>query len=260
MSQPRQETEPGGITYDRLQLMDVQTRLVGRFGIRRVLEMDAGGAKARPSIYSLGFALAGCEVDLVDGDESALEDFRALGVEHRVRFLTRDDLADHEPRWDLAWNFVTLSADLDFPRHIRRMSHLASLVMTVHCNGLHLGRPWHRMLHAMFRIPWNHGRWEAEFPGTVGLTYRGAGLETAACGFFDAPGWPDPPGFRDIRLHLGHVTGDERNVTWRAPVIDILRTGHVPTLLRMLQVQERYQPLPVKAVLAHLYYHLGRKV
>lgn len=259
-SHDRVETEPPGITYDRLRMIDVQADLVRRFGLQRVVEVDAGGAKARPSLYSIGFALAGCSVDLVGGDPTALDDWGALGLADRVRLLGGEAAASGSAAggWDLAWNFVSASADPGFARRLASLSALAPLVMTVHCNGLHIGQPWHRLLHLAFGLPWTHGRWQAEFPGTVGLAYREAGLRTVDCGFFDAPGWPDPPGFRDVRLHLQGVTGDEGRVRWRAPVIDIVRSGRVPTLLRLLRIQESLQPIPLRVLLAHLYYHVGR--
>lgn len=255
----RSEREPVGITYDRYRLGDVQARLAGRFGWNRVLEVGAGGAKAKPSIYSLGFARAGCRVDLVGGDPSCLDDWRALGLQGRVRFLDQDarELVLSGRRWDVAWNFVTASHSGSFPSTLATLARLATHVMTVHTNGLHYGQPWHRLLHAVMDLDWTHGRWENDFPGTVGLAYRKAGLTTAAAGFFDAPGWPDPPGPRDVRLHMSGVTGREHGVSWHAPIVDIYRTGRVPLVLRWLEIAERLQPLPVRAVIAHLYYHVG---
>ncbi len=256
MTRPSHLTEPPGITYDRLRLARVQADLVARFGLRRVIEVGASGAKACPSLYSIGFALAGCDVDLVGGDLAALASWRELGLGHRVRLLGSVPDTGH---WDIAHNFVTAAMDPAFTRRLGLMARLAPLVMTVHVNGLHFGRPWHRVLHAAFGLPWTHGPWSAGFPGTVGLAYRMAGMRTAACGFFDAPGWPDPPGPRDVRLHLSRVTGNEGSVSWRAPIVDILRSGRVPVLLRILEAQERMQPPHVKALLAHLYYHVGQR-
>jgi hypothetical protein len=122
---------------------------------------------------------------------------------------------------------------------------------------MHFGMGWHRLLHALAGLPWTHGSWEEAFPGTVGLMYRAAGLRTAAAGFFDAPGWPDPPGLRDLRLHLAGVSGDEEGVDWEAPIVEIYRSGRVPLPIRALAAGEELQPFPVRAVLSHLYYHVG---
>ncbi|MBW2263148.1 MAG: hypothetical protein JRG91_14355 [Deltaproteobacteria bacterium] len=255
------EIEPIGITFDRLRLGAVQADLVRRFGWTRVIEVRAGGAKAKPSLYSLGFARAGCRVDLQGGSPEALDDWRALGLGGRVRLLDDDldGLASSGRSWDVAWNFVTASRERAFVRMLGAMSRLAPHVMTVHCNGMHYGQPWHRFLHSALALEWTHGAWENEFPGMVGLAYRTAGLETAAVGFFDAPGWPDPPGFRDVRLHLSGVSGGEDSVSWHAPIVDIYRTGSVPLALRLLALGEKLQPLLVRAVLAHLYLHVGEK-
>ena len=255
------ETEPIGITYDRLRLGEVLADLAARFGWTRVVEVGAGGAKAKPSIYSLGLARAGCHVDLVGGSPQSLDDWRALGLGGRVRLLDEDldALASSGRGWDVAWNFVTASHERGFVRLLGAMSRLAPHVMTVHCNGLHYGQPWHRFLHAALALAWTHGAWESTFPGTVGLAYRRAGLATAAVRFFDAPGWPDPPGLRDVRLHLSGVSGCEESVAWHAPIVDIYRSGSVPLGLRLLAAGEKLQPPPVRAVLAHLYLHVGAR-
>lgn len=254
------EREPIGITYDRYRLGVVQAALVRRFGWKRILEVGAGGAKAKPSLYSIGFARAGCHVDLVGGDRDALGDWRALGLGGRIDFLDGDVRGLAAGKWDAAWNFVTAGAGGDLPRAVRDMARVARFVMTVHCNGMHWGRPWHMLLHAIAGLEWTHGRWKDEFPGTVGLAFREAGLGTAAAGFFDAPGWPDPPGFRDIRLHLDGITGDEERVGWEAPIVEIYRSGRVPVAIRLLEMGERLQPLPLRALNAHLYYHVGERV
>lgn len=257
----RDEIEPIGITYDRLRLGDVQADLVRRFGWKRVVEVGAGGAKAKPSLYSLGLARAGCRVDLVGGSPGSLDDWRALGLGGRVRLLDDDlaGLASSGRTWDVAWNFVTASRERNLARRLGAMSRLAPHVMTVHCNGMHYGQPWHRLLHSAMALEWTHGAWENEFPGTVGLAYRAAGLGTAAVRFFDAPGWPDPPGLRDVRLHLSGVAGGEDSVSWQAPIVDIYRTGSVPLAMRLLALGESLQPPPVRAVLAHLYLHVGER-
>jgi hypothetical protein len=253
------ETEPIGITYDRLRLGHVLADLVRRFGWTRAVEVGAGGAKAKPSLYSLGLARAGCRVDLVGGSREALDDWKALGLGGRVRLLDDDldTLVASGRRWDVAWNFVTASRGRGFVRMLGAMSRLAGHVMTVHCNGMHYGQPWHRLLHTAMALEWTHGAWRNEFPGTVGLAYRTAGLSTAAVAFFDAPGWPDPPGFRDVRLHLSGVSGGEDSVAWNAPIVDIYRTGSVPLSLRLLSLGERLQPPLLRAVLSHLYLHVG---
>jgi len=255
------EREPVGITYDRLRLGEVEELLVRRFGWKRVVEVNAGGAKAKPSLYSLGFGRAGCSVDLAGGDPGAIEDWRALGLGGRVSIVDPDpaSLTGSAGRWDLAWNFVTASAGGGLSGAIRLLASLAPWVMTVHENGLHFGRPWHVGLHALMGIEWTHGRWADAFPGAVGLAYREAGLSTVDAGFFDAPGWPDPPGPRDIRMHLAGIAGGEDLVEWEAPIVEIYRSGRVPGVLRLLRAWERIQPPVVRMLASHLYFHVGRE-
>ena len=56
------ETEVFGVNYERFSVGRKLDRLAQKYNLRTILEMPAHGAKAMPSIYSLGFAK---EVDLI---------------------------------------------------------------------------------------------------------------------------------------------------------------------------------------------------
>ena len=74
------------------------------------------------------------------------------------------------------------------------------------------------------------------------------------------PWWPDPPGFRDVRLHMsgGDIVED---FDWNAPIEDVYRTGHRPLGLRVLSKIEDASviPMPVRFVFSHLFFLLGDK-
>ncbi len=134
-------------------------------------------------------------------------------------------------------------------------------VMTVHCNGYNWGYPWHRFLHRALSLEWNHGETAYFFPRRVRKTYRSLGLEPTDFGLLDMPWWPDPPGFRDVRLHLsgGNVVED---FDWEAPIEDIYRSGQKPWGLRVLSRIEDLPviPTPVRYVFSHLFYLVGEKI
>ena len=261
MTGRRQEREVFGITYDRLRLEKTFSKLVPEHGIKTALELPAGGAKAMPSIYSLGLARLGVKVTLFNPEEQGLAVWDRLGLDYDViqGDNPRDTGLDSES-YDLVWNFVTVGFEPDFGEIIKEMARTSrSHVMTVHCNGFNYGFPWHRLLHRLFNVGWNHGETSYFFPKNVRRAYDAAGMTPVDFGLFDMPWWPDPPGFRDIRLHLSG--GDHvEELDWSAPIEDVYRTGEVPKGLRVLSLIEDL-PIPrlVRWPFSHLFYVLGEK-
>jgi hypothetical protein len=261
----RVETEPFGITYDRMRLDLVLTRLVRKHDIRTALELPADGAKAMPGIYSLALARAGVKVTLFSPEPQALELWKRLGLDHMIECVYGDDPANTglDPnQFDFVWNFVSVGFRKNFADIIGEMNRVSRRhVMTVHCNGFNWGYPWHRFLHRALKMDWNHGETAYFFPKKVRTVYRGHGLEPCDFGLFDMPWWPDPPGFRDVRLHLngGDVVED---FDWRAPVEDIYATGKRPLALKVLgRIEDSSKiPKPVRFVFSHLYFILGEQV
>lgn len=257
------ETEPFGITYDRLRLDRTVRRLLDTHNIKTVLELPAGGAKAMPSIYSLAFGLRGCDVHLFNPEPQGLEVWKRLGIEDRLTIHEGDPTKTglDDDAFDLVWNFVTVGFDPDFPLIINEMSRVSKKhLMTVHCNGYNIGYPWHRVLHKVFNLPWTHGETAYFFPRKVRTIYKAAGMRPIDFGLFDMPPWPDPPGFRDVRLHL--TGGDDvESRDWRAPIEQVYATGQTPLGLRILSFVEDL-PIPNLARLpfSHLFYILGEKV
>ena len=258
----RQETEPFGITYDRIRLDKVARNLVRRLGIRNVLELPAHGSKSMPGIYSLGFANAGCHVTLFDPEPQGVEVYERLGLRDRVTVVHGEDAARSgldADAYDLVWNFVTLGFRPDFEEVLKEMHRTSrKAVMTVHCNGFNYGYPWHRFLHWALKLPWTHGQTDYFFPNRVRRAYRAAGIEPTDTGLFDMPWWPDPPGFRDVRLHLsgGDVVED---FDWVAPIEDVYRTGRIPPFLHALSKIEDLPILPpVRWTFSHLFYLVGQ--
>lgn len=261
----RTETEPFGITYDRMRLDKLLTRLVRERGIKTSLELPADGAKAMPGIYSLALARAGVDVHLFNPEPQALELWDRLGLMDRVTVIEGDDPRNtglDPAQFDLVWNFVSVGFRSDFDRIMAEMVRTSKrYVMTVHCNGYNWGYPWHRFLHWALKLDWNHGETAYFFPRRVREVYRSLGAEPIDFGLLDMPWWPDPPGFRDVRLHLsgGDIVED---FDWRAPIEDIYATGEKPPGLRVLSRIEDLPviPRPVRFVFSHLFFQLGEKI
>jgi len=193
--------------------------------------------------------------------------WRKAGLIHRVSAVTADPwslpLADKS--FDLAWNFVTLSRENFFIDALKEMARVASRsVMTVHCNASNYGHPWHRFLHTTLNLPWTHGSAEFMEPDAAAEAYRSAGIEVVEHGYLDMPFWPDPPGPRDVRLHMkGQAEeGEEgfRDIAWHAPIVDIIRGTSRPSLfLRLLSgLEDLPAPAGIRRRFSHLFYIWGR--
>ncbi len=256
------QVEPAGITYDRFRLGEIFERIVRQHKVRRVIEVPAWGEKAMPSIYSLALGLLGCEVTLVSPEPRSLEAWDRLGLRDQVRVVEARDLC-HLPledrSFDLAWNFVTLSKTGQFDEVLGEMRRVSDrLVMTVHNNGYNLGYPWHRFLHRLFELPWTHGETRYHWPHEVRRAYQRLDLRELALDVFDSPPWPDPPGFRDVRLHRQLAQGgDVTSADWSAPVVDYYAQGQFPLWMRGLSlVEDLPGPRWVRFPFSHLFYAL----
>ncbi|MFP4596629.1 MAG: hypothetical protein ACOC9J_02230 [Persicimonas sp.] len=252
----RHEREPYGITYDRLRLDRVFEQLLSRYPIQTVLEYPAEGAKAMPSIYSLALGALGCDITLVNPSPQGVDVWRRLGLEDRIEVVEVDQLSQSEldtGRWDLVWNFVSVGFRSDFEQVLAEMVRLSGrYVLTVHCNAYNLGYPWHHFLHWALGLEWTHGETDYFWPHRVRAAYRDAGAAPCDFGLFDMPGWPDPPGFRDVRLHLNG--GDDVDIfEWSAPIADFYARGQLPPLMKWLS---RIESAPVPRALRYIFSHL----
>ena len=66
------EREVFGVTYDRYVLIQLHRELTNQLHLKRIVEMPSHGAKAAGSLYSIGFAMAGCDVTLVNPEINML--------------------------------------------------------------------------------------------------------------------------------------------------------------------------------------------
>ncbi len=252
------ETEGRGLDYERFSLGRLFGRLVQQRDLGSVLEIPAGGEKAMPSIYSLGFAAAGCAVTLVNPVQRSLDAWRTLGLSagvERCDDLTRTGLpgAGH----DLVWNFVSLSQHPDPAGLLAEMGRLSrGYVLFVGVNRFNPGFFSHRLVHRIFSVPWTHGRLEYMDLFSTRRILAAAGLTVVESGVVDAPPYPDSLGIRDMRLHRKGV--DLSGLAWRSRTVEWMRSGQIPARIRLMYLVERLPlPLPLKLIYAHLFYVLA---
>ena len=262
------EIEVFGVTYDRYVLLQLQRILTRELNIKKVVEIPSHGAKAAGSLYSIGFGLAGCRVTVVNPEMEMMYGWRELGIEGRVETLEHVDVYGSpfkENLFDLAWNFVTWTELDDPPRFLLEMKRISkSHVLLVTCNNFQPGYPWHRLIHRIFGFPWTHGQVEYNHITKVREMFMEAGLRVIEYGAIDTPGWPDPSGPRDIRLHKRFGSGNlgipSEKPDWEVPIIQYAKTGQYPVWMRALgRWDMAFRKGVFKLPMSHLFYVLGKK-
>jgi hypothetical protein len=258
----RGEVEAWGVTYERFAVEKTQARLVRKLGIESVLELPAHGTKAMPSIYSLGFGLAGAKVTLADGHREYATCWDQLGLHDRVEFVDVPDVHATglpDSSWDLVWNFAYLPTDSDPDALVREMARVSKrYVGFFNVNAGNVGFSWHRFLHRRTGIAWTHGDVARNSRHNVARLLESAGLKVAARGFTDTPMWPDSLGFRDLRLHRENIMFD--NVDWSSPYVEHRRANDFPAWVKAVYAWERIPMVaPVKSLYSHINFVIAEK-
>jgi len=259
----KKEVEVFGVTYDRYVLLQLQKIMVKELGLKRVVEMPSHGAKAAGSLYSIGFGLAGCRVALVNPEMEMMYGWEELGIRQRAKVHSAVDVyrsGFEAGEFDLAWNFVTWTELEDPLRFIAEMKRISNrYVQLVTCNNFQPGYPWHRFLHRWYGFPWTHGQVRYNHITAVKKLFRDAGLKVVEYGAIDTPGWPDPSGPRDVRLHR-NFSGPMEKPTWEVPIIQYAKTGRFPGWMKTLgRWDMKFRKGVFKLPMSHLFYVVGKK-
>lgn len=257
----KKEKEVFGVTYDRYVLLQLHKLLTRNLGLKTVVEMPSHGAKAAGSLYSIGFGLAGCQVTLVNPEMEMMYGWKELGIEERVTTVPERDVYQtgfEDGQFDLAWNFVTWT-ELESPeRYLLEMKRISNkYVLLITCNNFQPGYPWHRLIHKLWGFPWTHGQVQYNHITTVKKMFLNAGLKILEYGAIDTPGWPDPSGPRDIRLHKNFNSSME-NPSWEVPILHFINSGKYPAWMRALGGWDMaFRRWMFKLPMSHLFYTLG---
>jgi hypothetical protein len=258
------ENEVFGLTYERYVLGKLQQRLAEKLELKTVLEIPGAGVKAMPSLYSLGFGLAGCDVTLVNGMENSRKEWERLGIGDRVRFVQCEDLIRtglEDSSFDMVWNFAVLESP-DFPQPLLpEMKRIARKYVGIfHINKRNVGQLSHKLAHWWTKIPWTHGDTRMWLRKNVRSAMLEQGMRIAKMGWVDTPPWPDSIGFRDIRLHRMGTEGRQEvmDLNWKSVYVDMLESGEYPLWMKLVYMFESV-PMPsfLKQLYAHLFYVIG---
>ena len=257
----KKEVEVFGVTYDRYVLLQLHKILVRQLNLKTVVEMPSHGAKAAGSLYSIGFGLAGCHVTLVNPEMEMMYGWEELGIQDKVETFSNIDVYDsgfQNNQFDLAWNFVTWTELAEPPRYFEEMKRISNkFVLLVTCNNFQPGYPWHRLIHKMFGFPWTHGQVKYNHITKVRRMFKESGLRVIEYGAIDTPGWPDPSGPRDIRLHKNYGTPTKKP-NWEVPILQYVKTGQYPVWMRALgRWDMAFRKGVFKLPMSHLFYVLG---
>lgn len=254
------EIEGKGLDYERYALNKLFKKMVRDRGIGSVLEIPAKGEKAMPSLYSIAFGEAGCDVTLVNAEPKSKPAWRELGFP--VQYvecpdLTRTGLPDQG--FDLVWNFMYLAKTDVREAVLREMVRLSRrYILFISVNRFNPGFFSHRTVHRYFDVPWNHGDVSFMNPFLTTRYFRDRGLKILRTGVVDTPPYPDSLGFRDMKLHRMNVDLDK--IDWESRTLGWMKDGQYPPKLKFLYFFE-WLPLPwvIKLLYAHLFFVLAEK-
>jgi len=261
--QRHKEIEGVGITYERFAVYQVLKKLAIEYDIHKVLEIPASGAKAMPGLYSLGFALAGCDVYLINAKEEAKKVWHKLGFTTHVYFVEAKNIEHTElmdGAFDMVWNCIVFPTYKNPDKLLDEMIRLSNkYILTISVNGYNLGFPWHRFLHFITRIPWTHGNVSFYFINNMVKFFKMHHLKIIKMGIVDAPLWPDSIGFRDIRLHRIKIPLED--VDWYPTIIDYIKDDNYPMWIKILwKIEMLKLPTWINLLRAHLFYVLAEKL
>ncbi len=264
----KKEVEVFGVTYDRYVLLNLHRILTKDLNLKNIVEMPSHGAKAAGSLYSIGFGLAGCDVTLVNPEDEMMYGWNELGIENKVKTVKCPDVCHtsfDDSSFDMAWNFVTWT-ELDNPElFLKEMKRISKkYVLLVTCNNFQPGYPWHRFLHMIFGFPWTHGQVKYNHMTKVKRMFRNAGLKVADYGAIDTPGWPDPSGPRDVRLHrrYGNKINEvlKRKPEWEVPILNYVKNNSYPGWMKYLgRWDMAFRKGVLKLPMSHLFYVIGTR-
>lgn len=257
------ETEVFGVNYERFSVGKKLDKLAKKYHIKSVLEIPAHGAKAMPSIYSIGFAKRVKHIILVNGNPKYASELEKIGAKERVSWVKQEDICNtrfKDASFDFVWNFAYLPACKEPDLLIDEMSRVSKKYIAVFSvNAGNIGFPIHRMVHKKTGIKWTHGDIRYNNRHFIKKKLQAHGLRVIETGFVDCPVWPDSLGFRDVRLHRMNL--DFNKMDWEAPYVDMLKNGSFPIWMKLVYIVERL-PLPkfLKSIYAHINYTIAEKV
>ena len=256
----KKEVEVFGVNYERFSVGKKLNSIAKKYKIKSVIETPAHGAKAMPSIYSIGFANECEKITLINGTRKYESEWKKLGCADKLEWIEVPNIIDTELQSnyaDLVWNFAYIPTCENPDAMIEEMKRLSKrYVLLFSVNAGNIGFPIHRLVHKKTQIPWTHGDIRYNNRHFLKKKMKEHGLKIVETGFADCPVWPDSLGFRDVRLHRMNI--DFSQMEWEAPYIDMYINNSFPMWMKLVYIVERL-PLPkfIKSIYSHINYTLA---
>jgi hypothetical protein len=256
------EVEPFGVDYERYSLAKCLGKIVKKYNIRRCGELPAYGAKAMPSIYSLGLAQAGAHVILINPSPFAQSSWEEVRLGHLMTISNQDDIYHTNfanDSFDLVWNFAYFPIDMNPESLLTEMKRISNRYVAIFSvNGRNIGAYIHRILHRVLGIPWTHGNINFNFPDKLARFMKQHDFNIVKIGVTDCPFWPDSLGFRDVRLHRLGVK--EMTTEWKSNTLEWMKIRKYPRWIYWVYAFESIpMPLFIKYIYSHIFYIIGEK-
>lgn len=185
------EREVFGVIYERFSVGKKLDSIAQKYHVKTVLEMPAHGAKAMPSIYSIGFANKAKRITLVNGNEKYVTEWKKISADHKVIWKQEKDIlhtsfADNE--FDFVWNFAYLPTCKKPDALLEEMKRISKRYVAVFSvNAGNIGFPIHRMVHKRTQIPWTHGDIRYNNRHFIKKKMIEHGFKIVETGFVDCP-------------------------------------------------------------------------
>lgn len=247
------EKEPFQLDYERYAINQTLQKIAKKYAVRKVLEVPAMGLKALPSLYSLGFAEAGCDVTLVNPEPKGLAAWKELNLNvESVKTKDLKKLPVENNSYDFVWNFASLPMFPDYKEILQEMVRVSSKYVMLLCvDGYNVGSPIHRSLHRINNVPWTHGDKLFLYPKNVRKLLKSYNLKIVKSDVMNCPVWPDTVGFRDMKFHkMGEKV---QNMDWESNTISFMKNKNYPSWIKAMYT---FESLPVPLFLKHVYSHL----
>ncbi|MFC2154825.1 class I SAM-dependent methyltransferase [Candidatus Altiarchaeota archaeon] len=185
-----------GTAYERYALNRFLDELIDRLKIKSVVEVPANGVMGVPGLKSLIFAMAGCDVTLVNPSQNFLDEVKKLwdALDLKADFVCADyeDTKLMSNHADLVWNFCVYEHFENPEKVIAEMARISKRYVLVEIQNIfNVGLPLHRIYHEARGESWDHGSMKKMRYSNVVQDMDAARLDPIEIGGTDMPPWPD---------------------------------------------------------------------
>lgn len=261
-----------GSSYERIILHNKLMEVANRYKVKKVLEAPSFGFTGMSGINSLGLAVEGLEIDLVDHDEERIElieeEWSKSNQKINTTFLeSYDTLPFTDGQFDMSWNFSALWFVDNIQHFLEELTRITDKIIVLAVpNRSGIG-----YLSQKYSGKDDLKRYLKEeniIPATFKPIMASLGWKLVEHNYIDCPPWPDIGMAKEDflrKFHLGFLVKERVEEVEKEPltVLDYWRGNDDNFSSKMLKYYwlEKYAPSCFKSVWAHhKYFVFKRKV